>query len=130
MFDRYAPVPEDVHAAHSIYFQVLGEHGFVGLSLFLLLWVLVWFGAGWLRRNGRLQPESAWTSDLGAMIQASLAGYAIGGAFLSLAYFDLPYNLMLLVVIAKRWVTEMAWEGEAAQLPVARAPPLTTPSRT
>ncbi|MBK7184325.1 MAG: O-antigen ligase family protein [Ignavibacteria bacterium] len=33
-FSRYAPVPNDVHVAHSIYFQILGEHGFVGLFLF------------------------------------------------------------------------------------------------
>ena len=33
-------------------FQVLGEHGFVGLALFLLLWILVWRSAGWLRRHG------------------------------------------------------------------------------
>ena len=31
MFARYAPDPDDVHDAHSIYFEVLGEHGFVGL---------------------------------------------------------------------------------------------------
>jgi hypothetical protein len=109
---------------------VLGEHGFVGLALFFLLWAMVWGVAGWLRRNGRRQPESAWTTDLGAMVQASIAGYAVGGAFLSLAYFDLPYNLMLLVVLAKRWVREKGWESEAAGEPVVRAPTMSTPSRT
>src|SRR5665213_3550953 len=28
LFARYAPNPEDIHAAHSIYFQILGEQGF------------------------------------------------------------------------------------------------------
>ena len=133
VFETYAPVPDDVHAAHSIYFQVLGEHGFIGLALFLLMWLLVWRSAGWLRRNGRARPESAWTSDLGGMIQASIAGYAVGGAFLSLAYFDLPYNLLLLVTIARRWVEKRGWEEEAAGIavPVPAAPPrLSAPSRT
>jgi probable O-glycosylation ligase (exosortase A-associated) len=130
VFERYAPVADDVHAAHSIYFQVLGEHGFVGLALFLLLWAMVWGVAGWLRRHGGRQPESEWTVDLGSMVQASIAGYAVGGAFLSLAYFDLPYNLMLLVVLAKRWVLEKGWESEAAGEPVVRPPTLSTPSRT
>ena len=80
IFARYAPDPLDVHAAHSIYFQVLGEHGFVGLALFLLLWFMAWRDARWLRRNGSRHSESAWTSDLGAMIQASIVGYAVGGA--------------------------------------------------
>ena len=33
------------------------------------------------------------------MCQVSMTGYAIGGAFLSLAYFDLPYNILVLVVL-------------------------------
>lgn len=105
-FARYAPNPRDIHAAHSIYFQVLGEHGFIGLALFLLIWFLVWRSAGWLRKNCRNEPELAWTANLGAMCQVSLVGYAVGGAFLSLAYFDLPYNLLVLIVVARRWVGE------------------------
>ena len=33
----YSPISTDCRAAHSIYFQVLGEHGFLGLFLYLLL---------------------------------------------------------------------------------------------
>jgi probable O-glycosylation ligase (exosortase A-associated) len=121
VFQRDAPVPDDVHAAHSIYFQVLGEHGFVGLGLFLLLWIMAWRTAGVLRRTGPLLPQTQWTTDLGAMTQASLAGYAVGGAFLSLAYFDLPYNLMLLVVLARQWVAEKGWERESVAAPPAVA---------
>lgn len=104
IFMLYAPDPDDVHAAHSIYFQVLGEHGFIGLILFLLVWWFTWRCAGWLRVNAGHDDETRWASVLGSMVQASLAGYAVGGAFLSLAYFDLPYNLMVLVVLARRWV--------------------------
>lgn len=103
-FLAYAPVPNDVHAAHSIYFQVLGEHGFVGLTLFLLIWWLTWRWAGWLRIHARYDANTQWASVLGAMVQASLVGYLVGGAFLSLAYFDLPYNLLVLVVLARRWI--------------------------
>lgn len=103
-FLAYAPVQNDVHAAHSIYFQVLGEHGFVGLILFLLIWFFTWRWAGWLRVNARFDADTAWASVLGAMVQASLVGYAVGGAFLSLAYFDLPYNMLALVVLTRRWV--------------------------
>ncbi len=103
-FMAYAPNPDDVHAAHSIYFQVLGEHGFVGLIVFLLIWFFTWRWAGWLRVNAKYDAETEWASVLGAMIQASLIGYLVGGAFLSLAYFDLPYNLLVLVVLTRRWV--------------------------
>ena len=36
-FMLYAPEPDRVHDAHSIYFEVLGEQGFVGLAIFLAL---------------------------------------------------------------------------------------------
>jgi hypothetical protein len=56
-----------------------------------------------------------WCSDLGTMCQVSLVGYAVGGAFLSLAYFDLPYNIMVLVVLARVWMTSKAWEREPVE---------------
>lgn len=100
LFARYAPVPGDIHAAHSIYFQILGEHGFPGLFLFLTLWFLVWRYASRMRQRAKADPELKWAGDLGRMVHVSLIGYLVGGAFLSLAYFDLPYNLLVLVVAA------------------------------
>lgn len=120
-FALYAPDPTDVHAAHSIYFQVLGEHGFLGLFVFLMLWFLVWWNAGRLRREGRKAPETQWLSDLGAMCQVSLVGYAVGGAFLSLAYFDLPYNILVMIVVGRRWLQRRAWlEPAESQPPQAK----------
>ena len=113
VFAIYAPVPDDVHAAHSIYFQVLGEHGFVGLILFMLIWLSVWVKAGNMRRINASHPQARWVADLGAMCQVSLAGYAVGGAFLSLAYYDLPYNILIMVVLAARWYENEEWKNEA-----------------
>lgn len=119
-FALYSPDPLAIHAAHSIYFQILGEHGFVGLFLYLLLWWLVWLSAGHLRKEGKKREETRWLSDLGSMCQVSLAGFAVGGAFLSLAYFDLPYNIMVLVVLGRRWMTQQDWKREKAELPRGR----------
>lgn len=99
-------------AAHSIYFQVLGNHGFVGLFIFLCLWLLTYRYAGWLNKNAVSIPQARWAADLGGMIQVALIGYAVGGAFLSLAYFDLPYYMMVMVVIARKWVETKAWERD------------------
>lgn len=112
VFDRYAPRPAEeratdpsiVRAAHSIYFQVLGEHGWIGLGLFLSIWLLVWRDAAWLRRRTRGDPEFEWVFHLASMCQVALVGYAVGGAFLSLAYFDLPYNLLVIAVVTRRWL--------------------------
>jgi putative inorganic carbon (HCO3(-)) transporter len=111
----YSPNPLDCRAAHSIYFMVLGEHGFIGLFLFLLLWLFVWRSAGRLRLQGCKLTQTLWLSHLGAMCQVSLAGYAVGGAFLSLSYYDLPYNILILVVLGCRWLDGKEWIKEDAE---------------
>lgn len=108
LYGKYATF---VIAAHSVYFQILGNHGFIGLFLFLLLWITTYREAGWLMRNAGSNPNTLWAAQLGAMAQVSLVGYATGGAFLSLGYFDLPYNIMVLVVLAKKWVTSEMWRN-------------------
>jgi probable O-glycosylation ligase (exosortase A-associated) len=130
VFYLYAPNPNAVHAAHSIYFQALGEHGFVGLGLYLLLGVLTWRSAAWTVRHSRDDPELKWANDLAKMIQASLIGFAVGGAFLSLLYFDVPYYLMAAVVALRMLVAQRqaapaaAGANRGASLPIgARVAP-------
>ena len=100
-FKLYAPNPAYTADSHSIYFQVLGHHGFPGLALFLLLVVFTWLTASSIIRAARRNKETAWLSDLMAMTQVSLIAYLTAGAFLGLAYFDYFYNLVLIVVVAK-----------------------------
>lgn len=104
IFAIYAPNPLDLHAAHSIYFQVLGEHGCIGLLLFMSMWWAVWRTGSWLIRNGGKVTETLWCKHLGAMCQVSLVGYLVGGAFLSLAYFDLPYDILVVMLLTKQWM--------------------------
>ncbi len=108
IFAKYAPDPTDIHAAHSIYFQVLGEHGWIGLLIWLSIWWYTWRTAAWLRSSGKSKDGTQWCAHLGAMCQVSMVGYFVGGAFLSLAYFDLPYNIMVMLVVAKAWMLAQA----------------------
>lgn len=114
LFSMYGMYETTVRAAHSIYFQILGNHGFIGLIIYLLLWITTYSYAGWLRKTGKLNPATKWASDLGAMAQVSLIGFAVGGSFLSMAYFDLSYNIMVMVVLARRWIEKRAWEYESS----------------
>lgn len=118
VFAMYAPNPLDIHVAHSIYFQVLGEHGFVGLVLFLTIFMLAWRYGVKIIRETKNRPELTWAAHLAAMIQVSLMGYAVGGAFLSLSYFDLPYYLVLVLVVLKGIVdTETLARTATSQTP-------------
>ncbi|MEL6949412.1 MAG: putative O-glycosylation ligase, exosortase A system-associated [Pseudomonadota bacterium] len=104
LFLKYAPNPLDHHDAHSIFFEVLGEHGYVGLFLFLTMGVLTFFNGTWVIRKCRGRPDLQWASDLASMSQVALTGYVAGGLFLGLAYFDLPYHLMAILVLLKAYV--------------------------
>ncbi len=99
VFRRYFPDYDLTHSAHSIYFQVLGEHGFVGLALFLIFWILTWQLSRRIIKRTRDVPESKWAYWLAVMIQVSLVGYFVGGMFLNLAYWDMPYFLMIALVV-------------------------------
>jgi len=105
-FTLYADNPLDVHDAHSIYFEILGEHGFVGLFLFLGLAFSAWRGASWVRKQTKKDLERKWMFDLASMVQVSLVAYAVSGAALGLAYFDYYYILILCVVIMKGMIIQ------------------------
>ncbi|MCK0509218.1 putative O-glycosylation ligase, exosortase A system-associated [Aromatoleum anaerobium] len=113
MFALYAPDPTNARDVHSVYFEVLGEHGFVGLGLFLLLAVLTWRSADAVAHAVRTVPERAWMGDLAKMVQASLIAYLSAGAFLGMAYFDYYYNLVLIVVIMKAILRREGVLGDA-----------------
>lgn len=114
LFALYAPdILDKPRAAHSIYFQALGEHGFVGLGLYLLLGFLTWKTGSWIIRNTENMSEYRWASNLATMIQVSLVGFSTGGAFLSLLYFDVPYYLMA-AMVAIRALVEKELKEKAA----------------
>jgi probable O-glycosylation ligase (exosortase A-associated) len=86
-------------SAHSIYFEALAEHGYVGLALFLAIGIGTYLSASAILRRTRDHADLAWAADLAAMVQVSIAAYATAGLFLNLATFDLYYHLVATAVI-------------------------------
>jgi len=78
VFAKYAPDPRDIHSAHSIYFQMLGEHGYVGFVLFLGLGIASWMMARRILRASRDRPDYSWAGGLARVMQVSLIGFAVG----------------------------------------------------
>jgi len=118
-FRRYAPDPTNVHDVHSIYFEAMGEHGFPGFFIFITLMAFTWFKASSVIRATKRDPEKKWATDLAAMVQVSIIGYATGGAFLGLAYFDYYYHLIAITVIA--WTLINKPDFYAAKAPDKRS---------
>ena len=99
-----APTTVGYRSAHSIYFETLAEHGYPGLAIFLALGIGTYLSAGSIIRRAHDHSDLAWAADLGAMLQVSIAAYAVAGLFLNLATFDLYYHLIAVVVIASSLV--------------------------
>lgn len=108
---------------HSIWFETLGEQGFVGFGLYMMLWLFAWRTGSLLVRVGKRDPSTKWLRDLGAMVQTSLVAYAAGGSFLGLAYFDLFYHLVAVLVIGKTLLWKYEAEVGQEEPSPAKAPP-------
>lgn len=106
LFRKYAPEPLQHHDAHSIYFEVLGEQGFIGLFLFLTLWFLCYRACSNVRKQARKYERLKWAENLAAMSQVSIVAYCVGGTFLGLAYYDLPYHIMTICVLCQLFVNQ------------------------
>lgn len=102
-------------AAHSIYFEVLGDHGYVGLALYLAIIAGAWLNTWVVLGLARKRTDLAWAGELARMLQVSSVAFLIGGAALSMAYYD--GELMLLALTA-------------ALLQVARRPAVATGAAT
>jgi probable O-glycosylation ligase (exosortase A-associated) len=109
-FAIWAPDPTQYHAAHSIYFSMLADHGWIGLLMFIGIFVAGFVEAGRIRRDAKAHPDKEWVGYLAGMLQISLVAYGSGGAFLSLAYFDLPWHMLAMIVLLRQFLpkSEMA----------------------
>ncbi|RJG50636.1 putative O-glycosylation ligase, exosortase A system-associated [Motilimonas pumila] len=117
IFYLYAPEPGMVHDAHSIYFEVIGEHGFIAFALFILLWLSTWLSAQKLIKATNKAPpgsEGAKLNQLLRHVQVSFVAYLSGGAFLGMAYFDLPYHLLCIVITAGVIVSKLQTPEETS----------------
>lgn len=90
---------ESAKAAHSIYFEILGGAGFVGLAIYLSIFAVAWLSAWriWLARdNPALAP---WKSNFAYYAQMSLVVFAVGGASTSMEMWD-GYLIVIALIAA------------------------------
>jgi probable O-glycosylation ligase (exosortase A-associated) len=90
----------DTQGAHSIYFEVLGENGFITFAIFVLLLFFAIMRARKVRRVSE-ENELPIFCYYGHMLEISFVAYAVSGAFLERASFDLFYHLVAVVIVVK-----------------------------
>lgn len=103
-------VPEltRARASHSIYFETLAEHGYVGLAIFLAITIYSWFNCSRLIRQSVGRKELAWAEHLGRMGQPVLIAYWTAGAFASQTYLDEYWCMVFLFDAARRIAAKQA----------------------
>lgn len=99
IYERYIPGYSDNHDAHNHFLQMLAEHGFVGLILFVALLVSALLRLARLAWTYHGDRERAWIAHTAEMIGISLAAYTAGGVFINQPHAELLYQLVIATVI-------------------------------
>ena len=94
------------HAAHSIYFQALGDQGFIGLLLMVSILLTAYLKASKLERQAK-EITCDWIISLSKMLRISIVVYSIVGAALSMVYFDLIFAVYAMVRVLELKVNEL-----------------------
>jgi probable O-glycosylation ligase (exosortase A-associated) len=114
LFAIYSPkVTRNIHGPHSIYFQMIGEHGFVGFTLYVLLLFQCFLGARRLDKEARSRGDDI-VSQYTRMFRFSLVAFLTSGAFLGLAYFDYFFTVVACMAILKN-VVRREWADADAE---------------
>jgi len=109
--ELYMPPGFEPRAPHSIYFEVIAEHGYVGLTLFLTLLFAGWYSGGTQAKRFRQYKETKWLGDMCAAMQLSVVGFAAGGLTVNIATFDVFYHVLAIIVMC-HVVGERMMEGK------------------
>ena len=90
---RASTVVDKSRAYHSSYFEMLGEQGYPGLALWLLINVIGLWRMEVLRRRYR-EGDFAWAGALAGALQHAQLIYLLGGAFVGIAFQSFLYMLL------------------------------------
>lgn len=85
---------DQARAYHSSYFEMLGEQGWPGLMLWLLIHVTGLFRMEVLRARYRKSEEHGWIGSLAIGLQQSHLIYLVGSVFVGIAFQPFVYMLV------------------------------------
>ncbi|MFS2109706.1 putative O-glycosylation ligase, exosortase A system-associated [Sphingomonas sp. Sphisp140] len=86
---------DSARAYHSAYFEMLGEQGYPGLALWLLINILGIFRMEVLRQRYRKpEPGQEWVAPLASALQTAHIVYMLGATFIAIAFQPFVYMLI------------------------------------
>ena len=102
--------PPSGMAFHNIYFETLGEQGFVGSGLYILIIAGVLIGSFRLAKHEDGGDE--WVPRAARTVFTMTAIFAVGGSFIGVAYQPIGFTLFGTYLSLRQFVTERAREQE------------------
>jgi putative inorganic carbon (hco3(-)) transporter len=123
--DPYAPTNNQVidqgRAFHSSYFEMLGEQGFPGL----IIWLIIQLGGVWRMEvisrlyRKRNHPDETWVAPLATALQNSQIIYLVGSLFVGIAFQAFFFMLTALQISLDTYLArrrqEAAWRPIKSQ---------------
>ena len=98
--------PGKMWSCHNMWLTIWGELGLVGAAVWGSLLVSVLVSLHKLNRHSNIYQGSPWISAYANMIQLAFVVYMVCGTFLDIAYFEIYYFLIALVILIKERVRE------------------------
>jgi probable O-glycosylation ligase (exosortase A-associated) len=111
------PIVDKGRAFHSVYFEMLGEHGWVGLGLFLSLFAVSFLTLRRAAIRAKRLVGMEWCHDLARMLQISLLVPLACGAFIGIAFQAEIYYMFALAVMLRQQVRVAERMARAAPKP-------------
>jgi putative inorganic carbon (hco3(-)) transporter len=103
--DMFVPGANWVRAVHSIWLEVLAEHGFPTFFVWVCITIAGAIYAHLTIKRAKGVPGLEWCVNLAKMSQVSMIAYLTGGTFLSLSYWDYYFTILIAVAAAYQQVT-------------------------
>jgi putative inorganic carbon (hco3(-)) transporter len=121
---------EVARAFHSVFFELLGEQGWVGLGLFVALMISTLIRLRGLSKRVRDVPGMRWCSDLSDAIQSGLIAFLAAGAFVGIAFQPMCWYFVAVSISLTEYVRRVAALADAPdQVVSARPKAASTPPR-
>ncbi len=87
----------EARAVHSIWFEILGEHGFITFGIWIGIIIAGAFYSRRIVKRAKGVPGLEWCVNLAKMTQVSTVAYCVGGSFLSLCYWDYYFTIVVMI---------------------------------
>jgi len=108
---------DKVWSCHSMWLTVLAEHGILAFLLWIALLISCFLSLRKIHRFSKRIESLQWMGYYASMVEISFVVYMIVGTFLDVAYFDVFYQFIVVVILLKEHMYQMvkSWHSSPGE---------------